>query len=215
MKYPELSVVRFFFKNNLFSHPTPNPRVIEFGCGSGHNLRVFEDHGWECHGVDLTENQDFQKDAVRGDWNVKTHFWSLDLNNPLPNEIITSHYDVVLFPSVTYYLHPAARLALLESMFKSLKPGGFMFLIERLDSDYRYGKGVRTGSNGFRLDIAETGEFGMTIQFFRKDEILSALSEISNSKLSEIVTLEYSYENLQSDKIVRNSELVVWGKKTI
>jgi SAM-dependent methyltransferase len=214
MKYPELSIVRFFFKEKLFNHPTANPRVIEFGCGSGHNLRIFEDHGYECWGVDLPSNSDFISDAVEGNWKVNSQFFSLDLNCALPIEIVGQEYDVILFPSVTYYLQPKARLILLETMFRSLKPGGFIFLIERLEDDYRYGKGKPSGSHGFRLSIDETNEQGLTIQFFNREEILETLRTISEYRIANIIALEYAYENLQNNKIVRNSELVVWGRKT-
>lgn len=215
MKYPDISVVRFFFKNGLAEYPNSTPKVIEFGCGSGHNLRIFEDFGWECHGVDLESNKDFIEDACLGTWKVPTRFYTQDLNTPLDEHIVGEEYDVVLFPSVTYYLEPSSRINLLRSMFKCLKPGGYLLLIERLDSDYRYGKGLRVGVNGFKLDISETGELGLIIQFFRKEEILSTLDLISDSTITNIVALEATYDNLQEGVIVKNSELVVWAQKCV
>jgi SAM-dependent methyltransferase len=215
MKYPDISVVRFFFKNGLADYPSSNPKVIEFGCGSGHNLRIFEDFGWECHGVDLESSADFIEDACLGTWKVPTRFYAQDLNTPLDEHILVQEYDVVLFPSVTYYLEPSSRINLLRSMFKCLKPGGYILLIERLTSDYRYGKGRPIGANGFQLDISETGELGLTIQFFSKEEILSTVKLISNSNVKNIVALESTYDNLQEGVIVRNSECVVWAQKCI
>ena len=174
---------------------------------------MFQDYGWECQGVDLPSNENFVKDAVHGNWGQKSKFYAADLNADIPFEVLEQSYDAILFSNVTYYLDPKARLDLLKKMYACLKPGGFIFLIERLNSDYRFGKGLRLAPNRFTLNISETNEFGLTILFFSRDEIISTLFDISHGEIEDIVVLESRYDNLLNNRVVRNSELTVWGKK--
>jgi len=212
MKYPDINLIRFVNKTEIVN--MPKGRVIEFGCGSGHNLRIFEDLGWQCLGVDLAGNLEFRNEALGGKWKTPHQFFELDLNSELPMILLEQNFDVILFPNITYYLHPDSRLRLFYQMSKCLNPGGYVFLIERLVDDFRFGKGIQLSRNRFQLKIADTGELDQIIQFFEINEIVRDLYLSFGLERKDVTLLEQKFDNLQNSIIVRNSELIVWGHRS-
>lgn len=51
MRFPDEYIVRMFFKEGLQHSPG---RVLELGCGSGNNLMLFHEFGWQVVGVDIS-----------------------------------------------------------------------------------------------------------------------------------------------------------------
>lgn len=52
-KYPDIDLVRWFFKNNL--DKLQNAKVLEFASHNGNNLSLFANYNYHCIGVELDQ----------------------------------------------------------------------------------------------------------------------------------------------------------------
>ncbi|WP_261798255.1 hypothetical protein [Campylobacter volucris] len=59
-KYPDMELVRWFFKNKLDT--LANAKVLEFASHNGNNLSLFANYNYECIGVEL--NKENHKNAL-------------------------------------------------------------------------------------------------------------------------------------------------------
>jgi len=101
LKYPDDYIIRMFFK--LGMHLTKG-QVIEFGCGNGNNLLLFQEYGWDVSGIGI----DIDKEAlVYAKYNLADdHVDQLllaDLSKGVP-DLIVDQFDALLYPNVNYYL---------------------------------------------------------------------------------------------------------------
>jgi SAM-dependent methyltransferase len=212
LKFPDEYVVRFFFKERLHQKPG---RVLELGCGNGNNLMLFYQYGWETTGIDIDTNsladakQNFK--LVDDGANGKYKFLQHDLSRGIPE--MKALYDVILMPSVLYYIPRESMKKCLTGVRKLLKPGGSFYLRMRTLGDYRFGKGNQVERNGFVLDIAETGEKGLLNVFYDEPEIINMLKECMGIDEKRLKTFHLSYDNWQANtQISTNREMVVWGQ---
>jgi len=53
LKYPDIYITRFFFKEIL--HKSPG-KVLELGCGNGSNLTLFVEYNWNVYGLSNSKN---------------------------------------------------------------------------------------------------------------------------------------------------------------
>lgn len=65
-KYPDMEIVRWFFKNKLDT--LKNEKVLEFASHNGNNLNLFANYDYECLGVELSkehyENAKYNFDGI-------------------------------------------------------------------------------------------------------------------------------------------------------
>lgn len=208
--WPDTSIVRFFYQNNLHKRQGAGFKVIEFGCGSAANLKPFIEAGWQVYGVDMNLAAKLLESGED-----KRKFITHDLNLPLPEEIHDLHFDVILFPQILCYLSPTSRENLLTWTANHLKEKGLWLLTERTLDDYRAvhtqlsvtDEGAQIGTINFR----ETNEFGLTVIFWPKEALLNNLTRIFASPESKITIFESFFENMSNGKIIQNSDLLVWG----
>ena len=206
MIYPDISLVRFFFSNKLNLSPG---NVIEFGSGSGSNLRLFDRYDWRCTAVDLPKFEEFYLD---GEWKKEPKFIGVDLESPNLNLDLVE-YDAILFPNILYYLKSKTVNEILECASSVLAKDGWVFSIDRLIDDYRFGKGLRVESNRFKLKIFETGEFDQEISFHSVAEIRNLFALSFDVSESSITSLKVTYENVQRGIVVSNSDVVTYFKR--
>lgn len=217
MMFPDEYVTRFFFKFGL-NHRVGG-RVLEIGCGSGHNLHLFAHEGWSVVGIEIEGEaisvaRKRMEQADRGGGGNRRHnFIEHDLSLSFPAGL-EGLFDVILLPSVTYYLGLEGRRRVLNECSNLLERGGLVFLRERLLDDYRYGRGVRTDRNTFRLNIEETGEPGQSVSFFSETEVVEGFISVVGADPSDLTVLRMRFDNLQKGTIVSNSDIVVWGSKS-
>jgi hypothetical protein len=77
--------------------------------------------------------------------------------------------------------------------------------------DWRFGKGVEVEDNGFILDVCETGEFGIFNSFYDEKSIKKTVLD-SYGGLKDLVVLNRGYDCLCGNTIVRNDDLIMYGK---
>jgi tellurite methyltransferase len=108
--------------------------VLDAGCGGGRNLVYFLQNGYDVYGVDPNP------EAIEA---VKTLSQSLAPTNPLSNFMVAaaehlpfadSSFDLVISSAVLHFARSEEHFeSMLHSMWRVLKPGGFLFA--RLASD--------------------------------------------------------------------------------
>lgn len=96
-------------------------RLIEFGCGTGENVRGFIDQGWEVAGLELSPSA-VEEARRRG----PGEFYCFDLSVPLTVDLPPA--DVVLDGYAYHFQIGGARPVYLGNARRCLKPGGWLIL---------------------------------------------------------------------------------------
>ncbi len=212
LKYPDDQLIKFFFKENLH---TRKGRVLELGCGNGNNLMLFFQYGWDCEGLDFNPlsisdaNYNFGQTS---EFDNQFSFTEHDLRTGLPLSLKSC--DVLLLPSVLYYLPRVAAARCLKEARRLLAPGCFFFIRMRTPRDYRFHRGKEVERNGFVLDISETGEKGALVVFYHEYEIVDLLRESVGIDPESLRITYVGAENIQNGQPVWNDDIVLWGKSS-
>lgn len=210
MRFPTESVIRMFFKERLYSFT--NKKILEFGCGSGNHLMLFGEYGWQVSGIDYDP---ISLKMARHNLQIIDKVGKLylhDLNYELP--VLEDTYDAFLMPSCLYYIQKEAAIARLREVSKSLNQGCIVFCQMRLPDDHRYARGIPAGKDSWYLNIDYTGEKGLLNAFWSEYELIGLLNKTLGVPIDSMIKLKMSYENCQNGINVRNSDIVLWGRKT-
>lgn len=210
LKFPDEYLVKFFFKEGLNSWVGD---VVEFGCGNGNNLMLFNHFGWNTTGLDINIDKigdaehNFSKFAEKYNYSFK----SCDISKGV-KDILGGKFDVILFPGVLYYISRDSVLNLLEEVSNFIKTNSMVYLRMRSIKDYRYGRGNKIEHNGFILDIKETGEYQALNVFYYEYELVDMLREKLWLDVSTMHIFPIDFINLHNGIPVLNSDIVIWGK---
>ena len=207
MRFPDEYVVRMFFKEGLQGGIG---RVLELGCGSGNNLLLFHEFGWQVVGIDISPASLSDAAHNLADDSDAVSLLQVDLTQGMP--VLTGEFDVIILPSFNYYVPRANFRELLTSCNKLLRKGGLYFMRSRTCEDWRYGRGREVERNGFVLECGETGEKGLLNVFYEEDELIEMIKS-SIGELNHRQILKVRYENPQNGIIVCNDEIVIWGRR--
>ena len=204
LRFPDMYVVRMMFKEGL---QRKRGRILELGCGNGNNLLPFAEFGWEVTGLDISGEA--IADARYNFGGVGT-FVECDLTTDFPvpaGEI----FDTILLPNIIYYLPRRAFAQVLRECRRRIRDDGVMFLSARLPEDWRWGRGKEEEPGGFRLECRETGEQGLLNVFYSADELFDIIRE-HFGELREPQRLFVTYDNPQGGIVIRNADVVIWGR---
>jgi SAM-dependent methyltransferase len=187
------------------------------GCGSGNNLRLFYEYGWNVSGVDIsaTALSDATKNltTLQKEYKLANTFEIIhdDMLHFLENSSIKL-MNAVLFPSSLFYLSYADIQVVLSLIAKRVKPGGFLFFKLLTDSDYRFRNinKMSLGNSSYRLMFAETGEYGQSITFLSRNDWQILLKKFFNFESLSILDLKF--EHVQNGIITDNANLICYGK---
>ncbi|NDJ26719.1 flaz protein [Campylobacter sp. MIT 12-8780] len=214
LKFPDLAVIKFFFKNGL--HKLENQKVLEYACSNGNNLSLFANYDFECLGVDLSEenlnNAHFNfKEVIKA---KKFEFFNeniIDFAKKHPN----IKADIFMIPNVVNYLKEEDFILLLQNAreYKAYKEGAWFFIRTRSIKDYRYGLGKKLARNSFLIeDDDTTGEKGCINTLYQEYELVAHLQKHLN--LHDFKVLNYESTNVMGsdDRLVNDSDIVIYGK---
>lgn len=122
-------------------------KILDAGCGGGRNLIYFLKNGYDVHGIDPNPN------AISA---VQQLSQTLHPANPTKNFTITAaenlpfennYFDLVISSAVLHFANnPAHFDDMIQSMWRVLKPGGYLFA--RLASDIGIESLVQNIGNG-------------------------------------------------------------------
>ncbi len=204
LRFPDEYVVKMFFKEGLH-HRTGS--ALELGCGNGNNLMLFAAYGWDVTGIDISEEA--LADA-RHNLEGVGRLLSCDLEQEFPALPVAS-FDAILLPSVNYYVSRPAFLRILQQCRRIARPGAMFYLRARLPQDWRWGRGQEVAPGAFRLECRETREYGLLNVFYGEEELEVLLAE-HLGPLVQAQHLRVSCDNPQGGIVVRNEDLVIWGR---
>ncbi|NTV11158.1 MAG: class I SAM-dependent methyltransferase [Zoogloea sp.] len=207
MRFPDEYIIRMFFKERLQERPG---RVLELGCGSGNNLLLFQEFGWEVVGIDISADSLADACGNLDGAADKTTLLQADLAQGMP--ALAGRFDAIILPSFNYYVPRTSFRGLLAECSRLLAPGGLFFVRSRTCDDWRYGRGREVEPNGFILECTETGEQGLLNVFYPADELLDML-EAGMGGLHDRQMLKVHYENPQGGAVVGNDDVVIWGRR--
>ncbi|WP_257906453.1 methyltransferase [Campylobacter lari] len=214
LKFPDLAVIKFFFKQEL--HRKNNQKVLEFACSNGNNLSLFANYDYECIGVDLSkENIDNANYNFKNAIQAKKYEFFNDniLEFPLKHPNINA--DIFMIPNVINYLLREDFLNLLKiskqnSMYKN---NALFFLRTRSIKDYRYGYGEKIAHNCFKIpNDNTTGELGCINTLYQEYELVEILKEYLNLYDFKVLTYENTNIMGEDERLVHDSDIVIYGK---
>ena len=125
-KYPESHIIRSFeyvFKHQLGLSETANGRMLDFGCGTGANLKYFETKGFEPHGVDIIESAILQCQAL-----MPAHadnFVAIAPNQAI-KDMFTGKFTFIMANQSLYYLPDRVLGETLSQMYDMLEENGIV-----------------------------------------------------------------------------------------
>jgi SAM-dependent methyltransferase len=150
LRYPADWIIRF---HNMYMRKNiPSGRVLDYGCGSGNNLKFFLDKGYECHGTEVTEaSLPLIEQNVGHTRNITITAPDVD-RLPYPDK----HFDFIVSNQVLYFLADRARIvSISKELHRVLKPGGAIFLTMMGGRNYYITTGYAKpiGANLYELKI--------------------------------------------------------------
>ncbi|WP_259443238.1 class I SAM-dependent methyltransferase [Campylobacter peloridis] len=212
-KYPDMELVRWFFKNKLDSFK--NLKVLEFASHNGNNLSLFANYGYECIGVELDkqnyENANYNfKEIYKYD---KFKFFNENMLDFAKN-YKDIKADVFLIPNVINYISKDDFKNLLKnSRANHLYGGGYnyFFLRARSVKDHRYGLGKKLDNGSFILEYDEfSGEKNCLCTAYNEWELVEILREYLNLYDFEVITSENI--NIKNKIYIKDSDIIIYGR---
>ena len=205
--FPDVYVTRFFFKSGL---NVQSGALLDLGCGSGSNTRLFSEYGWNVTSIDISQTS--LSDA-RANWSAEpTDTWDFiehDLRSGLPE--LSGAFTALIANASLYYFERRHLITLLEDSCSVLEPGAHVYFKFRTPDDWRFGKGDFVERNTFVLNATETGEAGATMVFYDPDDLCETLEAIYGGLKDRHVFLE-SHQNIQNATLINNHDVIVWGR---
>lgn len=163
LRYPADWVIRF---HNIWMRKNmPSGSVLDYGCGSGNNMRFFLDQGYQVHGIEIAKEVLPLIQENVGDIANVTIRAPTDVRLPYPD----ATFDFVLANQVLYYLIDRHRIRALAVEFnRVLKPGGVIFVTMIGLENYFITKGYATtqGESIYELKIGGDHRLNGTHQVF-------------------------------------------------
>jgi len=110
-------------------------KLLEIGCGTGSNLKLFSERGWRIFGIDLSPAMLGQ---ARKKLNKKTGLAVADaFFLPFPSD----SFDLALAMLTLHEMPPGARATVIEEMRRVVRPGGYILLIDFHPGPFDFIKG--------------------------------------------------------------------------
>ncbi|HIA7122058.1 TPA: class I SAM-dependent methyltransferase [Campylobacter lari] len=215
-KYPDMELVRLFFKNKLDT--LENAKVLEFASHNGNNLSLFANYDYECIGVELSKQN--HENAI---YNFKEimHYQKASFFNENMLDFAKNHQninaDVFLIPNVINYISKEDfKNLLLNSKNNNLYSGkeyAHFFLRARSTKDHRYGLGNKLSNGSFILTNDDfSGEKNCLCTAYQEHELVEILKENLNLYDFEVITSENI--NIKNKVYIKDSDIIIYGKIT-
>lgn len=135
--------------NLVAEHIQPN-RILEIGCGTGHNLLRLQGRfpGAEIHGLDLSASM---LQVARQRLKNRVHLWQQPYNMPLTRARLHSEpFDLIVASYALSMFNPGWEQAI-DSICQDLRPGGCLALVDFHDTRFAWFRHWMT-MNHVRMD---------------------------------------------------------------
>ncbi len=219
-KYPDIDLVRWFFKNNLDT--LQNAKVLEFASHNGNNLSLFANYGYNCIGVEL-DRKNYENAIYNFQKIMKYKKFQFYNQNMLDFAKTSKNIkaDVFLIPNVINYISKNDfKNMLLDSKINNLyrsgeetenREGSYFFLKARSIKDHRYGLGKNIGNGSFILNKDEfSGEKNCLCTAYQEHELVDILKKYLNLYDFQVTTSENI--NIKNNIYIKDSDIIIYGK---
>jgi SAM-dependent methyltransferase len=118
---------------------TPDPRMLDIGCGSGMNLFSAHNANNGVHGIGLDMDADVVNHANTNmaAWNLNDRFHILQGDIRQPPDLVQGTFDVICMFNLVYYFPPESRIDLFKALKKRLSSGGVLAIVSTMQSQGR------------------------------------------------------------------------------
>lgn len=210
LKYPNEAFIKYFFNSKF--HVSERKKFIEFGSASGNNLALPYQYNHDVIGIDI--NDTFTKFARENfklyHSNAKSSFHTQSMMDFI-EEQENLNVDVFLLPNVINYLTKEEFINFLRFAKKKniYKKGASFFLRARTIKDFRFGRGEKVTHNSYKTIENSTNEKGAICTCYQDYELVNILQ--NELELKDFKVFNLDDQNLQSDIIINNCDVVIWG----
>lgn len=143
-KYPSLELVRI--EKKFFNIHNNNPRLLEYGFGSGCNTECLLEEGYEIYGIDVSKsalaNTEKRLAEKKYNYSKKLHLSLINENTKSLN-FDDNYFDYIVAMSVLSLLGSEKRIRLLLSEFKRVLKKGGRIVLDINDQDSEFSKGKK------------------------------------------------------------------------
>lgn len=149
LRYPSEMLVRFH--DAYLSRHAPAGRVLDYGFGSGNNMRFFNEAGYEIHGVETTSAAlPFARDVLGSAERIRI-IPPTTRSLPYPDE----RFDVIVANAVLYYLAAEEPIRAVCAEFdRCLRTGGIFYAtMMGPRCHYIAKRGRRLGADTYEVQI--------------------------------------------------------------
>jgi len=199
-KYPSEHVVRFVFTQfprNLKERS--NLKILDLGCGAGRHALFLAREGFQTYATDISEEglkvveKRLKDEKLQG---------TLKKGNMEKQLFSDNFFDGIISFGVFYYNNLEGYRKAVSEMYRILKKDGKALVFTRTTDDYRYGKGKQVEKNAFILDIEDTNEKGMVMDFLDRAEINEIFGKFNKIIVEKTETTFSNLEKKNSDWII-------------
>lgn len=113
------------FKSQFGLDGSKREKLLDFGCGSGANLRFFHKKGFDIYGVDISK-VDIERCKERMP-EISDHFIVIDPKPKSEVMFFSGEYDVVIAIQSLYYFSHADLKVRLDSIYNQMKKGAIIY----------------------------------------------------------------------------------------
>lgn len=152
-------------------------KILEVGCGTGSNLQLFAQKGWQVWGVDLSPAMLEEARKKLG----RRSALLLGDAGALPYDSHT--FDLALAMLTLHEMPPALRPKVLDEMKRVVKPGGHILLIDFHHGPFAFFKGWYYRAVIFFFERVAGGEHYRNFRDFMRRKGLPGLIDASDLKI--------------------------------
>lgn len=196
-RWPNEEFCRFMGRNFfcIKQEERKDVKILEVGCGTGANLRVLVDEGFDAYGMDFSRNAlDLVKYIVKSD---DVCLFEGDMTDFLYKE---NYFDAIVDVFSSFCLDEKGFSKMVDSLYANLKAGGKFFsytpskgsdiFIETKDED----KVDSSTLDGIKRESAPYYGNDYPFRFFGKNEITSYFDSV-HWKINFCETVGRTYRN--------------------
>lgn len=175
--------------------PQPGTQVLEIGCGTGTNLELLHQNGYEVSGVDLSAGMLEQAKIKLAD---KADLRQADAAAmPFDN----NSFDVVLAMLTLHEMPGEIRSSVLKEMIRVVKPGGQLFFVDYHPGPLQFPKGWFYKAMILFFEILAGREHFRNYRHFIAHKGLPPL-------------LQSTHLSVEKEKIISGGNIALYGLKS-
>lgn len=162
LRYPDTSIVVYLAKNWPDRAANKGRKALDIGFGSANSFPVFNDYGFEVHGIDISERAVSGGKAMLEALNIKGQVTQVALENVT---YPAQSFDLVVSWGCLFLAPYETIRANVQRCYDLLKPGGGLLINFRSEDNWFFGFGEPVDAFCYELDERAGPYSGNTYSF--------------------------------------------------